>query len=109
MSVDVTPFIDVQLGESVVYSVADAQVPFSWGVDNAGQRVDSGVLYAIQVLAPGDSAAGPIDFCIEEFEPLFDPNAGPSKPEGSIYINSEGFIQAPDNRYGVTGPVSKTR
>lgn len=100
----VNPFIGVTLGESVVYSIADAQVPFSWDVDNAGQRVDS-VLYSIQVLAPGDSAAGPIELCIEEFEPIFDAAAAPGGTQGTTFINSDGFVTADSNTYGVQGPI----
>lgn len=100
----VNPFIPVTLGETVVYSVADAQVPFSWGVDNAGQRVGD-VLYSVQLLAPGDSEVGPIALCIEDFEPIFDENAGPGGTVGSTYINSDGFVAGDSNTYGIQGPV----
>lgn len=102
-ALDVNPFVPVTLGDQV-YSIGDAQVPFSWGVDNAGQRVDGGVLYAIQVLAPGDSAAGPIDLCIEDFEPVYDEADSATGVEGTTYINSDGFVTRASNDYGVEGP-----
>jgi endo-1,4-beta-D-glucanase Y len=100
----VNPFIEATIGESLVYSIADAQVPFTWEVDNAGQRV-ADVLYSLQLLAPGDSAAGPIDICIEEFEPIFDETAGTGTPQGTTFINPDGFVTAESNTYGVQGPV----
>lgn len=100
----VNPFIPVTMGQTVVYDVADAQVPFSWGVDNAGQRVE-GELYAVQVLAPGDSEAGPIDLCIEEFEPIYDEGAAGPGVEGTTYINSDGYVTPDSNSFGLTGPI----
>lgn len=103
--VDVSPFIEVTpSGESEVFNIAEAQIPFSWDVDNAGERVPGSTLYSLQLLAPGDSEAGPIDFCIEEFEPVYDENATPSF-EGTTYINSDGFVAPESNDFGIAGPV----
>jgi len=103
--VEVNPFIEVAPGtEAAVYNIADAQVPYTWGVDNAGDRVEGGNLYSLQLLAPGDSAAGPIELCIEEFEPIFDPNAM-GGPQGTTYINSDGFVAEGSNTFGIVGPV----
>src|SRR5690606_6975766 len=103
--VDVSPFIEVTpSGESEVFNVAEAQIPFSWDVDNAGERVPGSTLYSLQLLAPGDSEAGPIDFCIEEFEPVYDENATPSF-EGSTYIDSDEFVAPESNDFGIAGPV----
>jgi len=102
---DVTPFTLVSFDESKTYWIAEAQVPLDWGVDNAGERVDNGVLYSLQVLAPGAEAAGPIDMCITEFEPILDPNyTGPVVDDGP-FINSDGFISADNNDFGIEGPV----
>lgn len=102
---EVSPFIEVAPGpEAIVYDIADAQVPYSWGVENAGARVEGGNIYSLQVLAPGDSAEGPIELCIEEFEPVFDPNAGGGS-QGTTYINSDGFVAEGSNTYGIVGPV----
>ncbi len=102
---DVTPFTLVSFDESKTYWVAEARVPLEWDVDNAGQRVDGGELYSIQVLAPGAEAAGPIDLCITEFEPILDPNyTGPVIDDGP-YINSDGYISADDNPFGIQGSV----
>lgn len=102
-NIDVNPFIPIVLGETTYYSVHDAQVPLSWAVDNSGQRVED-VLYSIQALAPGDEAAGPIELCIEQFEPVYDPNDVPGAVRGTPFINSDGFVSADQNDYGLTGP-----
>ncbi len=104
MENDVVPFVVATIGESVVYSIAEAQVPLDWGVDNAGERVDNGVLYALQVLVPGAEAAGPIDLCISEFEPIYDPNGGPVVDDGP-FINSDGYMLGENNDFGIEGPV----
>jgi hypothetical protein len=99
----VPPFIIGTFDESVVYNIADAQVPLDWGVDNAGERVTDN-LYALQILAPGSDAAGPIDLCVAEFEPVYDPG-GVSQPVTGPYINSDGFMRVEDNTFGIQGPV----
>jgi endoglucanase len=99
----VAPFLVGTFDESVVYNIADAQVPLDWGVDNAGERVAAD-LFAIQVLAPGSDAAGPIDLCIAEFEPIYDPNGG-TTPVAGPYLNSDGFIALDGNTFGIQGPV----
>ncbi len=101
---DVPPFITATVGESVVYPIAEAQVPLDWDVENAGEVVDDGVLYSIQVQVSGADAAGPIDLCITEFEPIYDPTTGPVVADGP-YINSDGFMMVDDNAYGIQGPV----
>jgi hypothetical protein len=98
----VAPFIVGKLGESVVYNIADALVPFDWAVDNAGERVGSS-LYALQMLAPGSDAAGPIDLCVTEFQPVYEPNGG--TPVDGPYLNSDGFVRADGNTFGIQGPV----
>jgi hypothetical protein len=104
-NVDVNPFIEVTPGtESVIYNIGDAQVPFSWTVDNAGARVED-VVYSVQLLAPGDSEAGAIDLCIEEFEPVYDESAINTGVEGTAFINSDGFVRSDENDYGLQGPV----
>lgn len=101
----VTPFTLASLDESKTYWIAEAQVPLDWGVDNAGARIESGPLYSLQVLAPGAEAAGPIDLCITEFEPIFDPDyTGPVIDDGP-FINSDGFVAADNNEFGIEGPV----
>ncbi len=102
--IDVNPFVPLTLGESVLYSISDAIVPLSWEVDNAGQKPE-GVIYSLQVLAPGDAEEGPIDLCLEEFEPVFDPDAPTGESEGGAYINSDGFVFADSNDYGIQGSV----
>jgi endo-1,4-beta-D-glucanase Y len=99
----VAPFIVGKLGESVMYGIADAQVPLDWGVENAGERVAEN-LYALQVLAPGSDAAGPIDLCIAEFDPIYDPD-GVQAPVNGPYLNSDGFIKPENNTFGIQGPV----
>ena len=99
----VAPFIRATLGESVVYKVADALVPLDWGVDNAGERVAEN-LFGLQVLAPGSDAAGPIDVCVAEFEPVYDAN-GMNPPMNGPYLNSDGFIRTENNGFGIQGPV----
>jgi|GEM_PF-1277920 len=100
----VSPFITATLGESVIYNVAEAQVPLEWDVANAGQRVDGAPLYAVQIQAPGAEAAGPIDLCITEFEPLYDPGSV-VVPDDGPYVNSDGYLRAEDNPFGIQGPV----
>jgi len=103
--VEVNPFIEVGPdAEAQIFNIADAQVPFSWDIENAGDRVSGGNLYSLQLLAPGDAAEGPIDFCIEEFEPVYDPNAGGGF-QGTTYINSDGFVAPDSNDYGIVGSV----
>lgn len=100
---DVTPFVPVKLDESVVYSIADALVPLDWDVPNSGERVENGVLYSIQVMVPGAEAAGPIDLCIAEFEPVNeDPGA---VVQDGPYLNRDGFIRTDANTFGIQGPV----
>lgn len=99
----VPPFIVGKIDESFVYEIADAQVPFDWGVENAGERVADS-LYALQVLAPGSDAAGPIDLCIAEFEPVYDPDSV-DPPVTGPYLNSDGFVVLEDNPFGIQGPV----
>ncbi len=102
---EVSPFIEVSPGDAaVVYNIVDAQVPFTWDVDNAGARVENGVLYSVQLLAPGDSEQGPINVCIEEFEPIFDPSVT-GGTDGGVFINSDGFVAADTNDFSITGPV----
>lgn len=102
---DVTPFTPVSFDESKTYWIAEARVPLEWDVDNAGERVENGALYSLQVLAPGAEAAGPIELCITEFEPILDPNyTGPAVDDGP-FINSDGFVSADDNDFGIEGPV----
>lgn len=102
-AVEVSPFIEVAPGgDAQVYLIAEAQVPFSWDIENAGDRVEGGNLYSLQLLAPGDAAAGPIELCIDEFEPVFDPNATGGF-QGSTYINSDGFVAPDSNAYGIVG------
>jgi endo-1,4-beta-D-glucanase Y len=98
----VAPFIVGTLDQALDYDIADALVPLDWSVDNAGERVQDN-LYALQVLAPGSDAAGPIDLCIAEFEPVYDPNGG--QPATGPYINSDGFVQSANNSFGIQGPV----
>ncbi len=78
-------------------------MPLDWGVDNAGERVAEN-LYALQVLAPGSDAAGPIDLCIAEFEPVYDPGSV-TPPVDGPYLNSDGFIRLENNTFGIQGPV----
>ncbi len=99
----VAPFIVGKMDESFVYWIANAQVPLDWGVENAGERVAE-ELYALQVLAPGSDVAGPIDLCIAEFEPLYDPDNVPQTVTGP-YVNSDGFMRTEDNGFGIQGPV----
>jgi len=99
----VAPFIFGTLDETIVYSIANAQVPLDWGVDNAGERVGA-ELYALQVLAPGSDVAGPIDLCIAEFEPVYDPDSV-DPPLTGPYVNSDGFMRVEDNTLGIQGPV----
>jgi len=104
-NIEVSPFIEASPGEmALIYNIANAQVPYSWGVDNAGARVEGGELYSIQLLAPGDNSTGPIEMCIEEFEPIYDATAVGGF-EGTTYINSDGFVTAESNDYGIEGPV----
>jgi hypothetical protein len=98
----VAPFIVGTLGQSVVYAIADAQVPLDWGVDNAGERVADN-LYSLQILAPGSDAAGPIDLCVAEFEPVY--SDGVTMPADGPYVNSDGFIRTENNPFGIQGPV----
>ena len=98
----VAPFIVGTLGQSVVYNIADAQVPLDWGVTNAGERVADS-LYALQVLAPGSDAAGPIALCIAEFEPVYAP--GGTTPVDGAYLNKDGFVRQENNPFGIQGPV----
>jgi endoglucanase len=98
----VAPFIVGTLGQSVVYNIANAQVPLDWGVDNAGEKVAES-LYSLQVLAPGSEAAGPIDLCIAEFEPVYD--GGGVTPVDGPYMNSDGFIRQEGNPFGIQGPI----
>ncbi len=100
---DVTPFVPVTLGESVVYSVADAMVPLDWDVPNSGERVENGVLYSIHLMVPGAEAEGPIDLCITEFEPVDD--GGGVGAEDGPFINRDGFIRGEGNTFGIQGPV----
>lgn len=103
--VEVSPFVEASPGETALtYNIADAQVPFSWGVDNAGDRVEGDSIYSLQLLAPGDNNAGPIEMCIEEFEPIYDPDSVGGF-EGTTYINSDGFVSEGSNDYGIVGPV----
>lgn len=105
LETDVTPFSIVSFDDSKTYWIAEARVPLEWDVDNAGARVDNGELYSIQLLAPGAEAAGAIDICITEFEPIYDPTyTGPVVDDGP-YINSDGFMSARDNSFGIEGPV----
>lgn len=105
LDIEVSPFIELTPSDTaVVYNIKDAQVPFTWEVDSAGMRVENGQLYSIQLLAPGDSEDGPIDLCIEEFEPIFDPTIV-VEPTGGAFINSDGFVSADSNDFGITGPV----
>jgi endo-1,4-beta-D-glucanase Y len=99
----VPPFIIGTFDESVVYNIAEAQVPLDWGVENAGERVAES-LYALQILAPGSDAAGPIDLCVAEFEPIYDPGSI-MQPTTGPYINSDGFMRLEDNTFGIQGPV----
>jgi len=99
----VVPFVEATMGESAVYSIADALIPFEWDVTGAGRGVEGGVLYSLQILMDGGAKEGPIDVCIEEFEPIFDPN-GNTNTDGP-YINRNGFVQASDNAFGIQGPV----
>lgn len=100
---DVNPFIEVSPSEeTVIYNIHEAQVPFSWTIDNAGARVGE-VVYSVQILAPGDSEAGPIDLCIEDFEPIYDATIVPGR-QGTTYINSDGFVSLDENAFGVQGP-----
>lgn len=99
----VPPFIFGTFDESVVYWIANAQVPLDWGVENAGERVGND-LYALQILAPGSDAAGPIDVCVAEFEPLYDPDNVP-QPVTGPYVNSDGFIRLEGNALDMQGPV----
>jgi len=98
----VAPFIAGTLEQSVDYAIADALVPLDWSVDNAGERVMDN-LYALQVLAPGSDAAGPINLCIAEFAPIYDPNGG--QPGTRPYVNSDGFVRTENNSFGIQGPV----
>ena len=98
----VPPFITGTLGQSVVYKIADAQVPLDWTVDNAGEKVADS-LYSLQILAPGSEAAGPIDLCISEFEPVYD--SGGTTPVDGPYMNSDGFIRQENNPFGIQGPI----
>ncbi len=99
----VAPFIPGEFEVSKVYNIAYAMVPLEWGVDNAGERVGDSI-YAIQILAPGSDVAGPIDFCVAEFEPIYDP-AGVDPLVTGPYLNSDGFMRAEDNALGIQGPV----
>jgi len=105
LEADVTPFTLVTFDETLDYWVADAQVPFDWGVDNAGQRVDNGILYSLQILASGSNAEGPIDVCLTEFEPIYDPDHTGGEVTGGPYINSDGFMHAEENAFEIQGPV----
>jgi hypothetical protein len=100
---DVTPFVPVVLDESVVYSIADAIVPLDWDVANSGERVENGVLYSIQVMVPGAEAAGPIDLCISEFEPIYE-DGGPAVVDDA-FVNRDGFVLPDTNTFGIQGPV----
>ena len=99
---DVTPFITATLGESRVYQIADAVVPLEWDVTNAGERVEDGPLYALQIQTPGAEAAGTVSICITEFEPIYDPS---TTVVNGPYINSDGFMRTDDNTFGIQGPV----
>lgn len=99
----VVPFVEAMLGESTVYSITDALIPFEWDVTGAGRGVEGGVLYSLQILIDGGAKEGPIDICIEEFEPIYDPN-GNTNTDGP-YINRNGYMQAQDNTFGIQGPV----
>jgi len=102
---DTNPFTLAVVGEGKDYWIAEARVPFDWSVANAGSVVDNGVLYSLQVLVPGGDAAGPIDICITEFQPLYDPTHVAAEPEGTPFINSDAFIDPEKNPYGIVGPV----
>jgi hypothetical protein len=101
----VSPFVPATVGTSTVYKIADARVPLDWNVSNAGQKVDGNVLYSVQLQVPGDSAAGAIDACITEFEPVYDPNDTGTTPTGGVYINSDGWMDPTANPYGIGGQV----
>src|SRR5690606_8367464 len=100
---DVTPFVPIVLDESVVYSIADAMVPLDWDVANSGERVENGILYSVQVMVPGAEAAGPIDLCISEFEPVYE-DGGAAVADGG-FVNRDGFILSDSNPFGIQGPV----
>ena len=104
LDAEVAPFVPVELGETVTYWIGDAQVPLSWDVPNSGARVENGVLYSLQLMLPGAEEAGPIDVCITEFEPIYDPNGGQPRDDGP-YINSDGYILAENNDLGLQGQV----
>ncbi len=99
----VQPFIGATMGSSVVYSIADARVPFDWDVANAGKAVEGGVLYSLQILVDGAQTAGAIDLCISEFEPIYDSTSTPATD--TPYINKDGFILQANNTFGIQGPV----
>jgi hypothetical protein len=102
----VSPFVPATMNQSTVYNIADARVPLDWNVSNAGQRVDGGVLYSLQVQVPGDTTAGPINVCISEFEPVYDTSdAGTSADAGGVYINPDGWIDPSGNSFGIGGQV----
>jgi endo-1,4-beta-D-glucanase Y len=99
----VQPFISATMGSSVVYSIADAIVPLDWDVPNAGKAVEGGVLYSLQILVDGAQTAGAIDFCISEFEPIYDTTTPVTTD--TPYVNKDGFILQADNSFGIQGPV----
>lgn len=103
LQADVSPFITATIGESVVYSIAEATVPLDWDVANAGEKVAGSPLYSIQIQTPGAEEAGPINLCITEFEPIYDPNA--VVPVDGPYVNSDGFMLVENNGFGIQGPV----
>jgi hypothetical protein len=99
----VTPFIKATLGQSVIYRISDAKVPFDWNVTRAGQGVGN-ALYSLQILIDGANKAGAIDICITEFEPIYDSDAG-TGIQGGPYINSDGYMQSANNGFGIQGPA----
>jgi len=100
----VSPFLGATMGESVVYSIADSRVPLEWAVPNAGEQ-PTGTLYSLQILAPGSDAVGPIDLCVAEFEPIFEPVGTGAPVDSQPYINPDGWIRAAMNPFAIEGQV----
>ena len=74
-----SPFVPVPGAGSYEIMLADALVPASWNVPEAGDTVDPTSIYDVQVQIAADGVAGPFDFCITSMTPIL---AGGGDTEG---------------------------
>src|SRR5262249_22713909 len=65
-----SPFVPIKAPGTYQIMMADAEVPASWDVSNAGEKVNPASVTAVELFIAGGSASAPFDVCISSLKPI---------------------------------------